>query len=735
LNKQKKYWNTHKLNHNQKASQSMKSKCNLLTALLALLPTAATAGVTGGILAPPETDVSIQALNSIFGLSGNNSNMISELMMIWNSAMLFVGAVLVGYILIAGVLKTAHEGEALGQKWNSMWIPLRASVGLLAIMPVLKGYCLIQLIVFWSAAQGIGLADMMWTKAVTMISKSGGFISAPAPNRDAFDVNARLYENIACQVGMNRDITAWAQAQGIDPKNRLIRPVTYGSTKDTSAGFGVRFGDVDGTHGDRVCGSFEWGVMDRVGANYEARTATGTNLVSMVSGVFGDMGDKVIEAQRKAIMKSYAILLPIAQNRILNGGDAPTSAQVLPAVQAYQEVMTESVKTMNQFIENQGLEGFAENAEKDGWAMAGSYYSRIGHFNQAAQDVIGSAPSGIVQDLPAPVYPFANTALQQAKADISALSDKLTPGAIKENAKLTGGGTPAAILHPFLFLQNSIIQGLNDGKDALVVQQNLGHTMLNTAIALFGVDVLANFMPAGKIAAARDVVNETMSKGGADGGLMKVIVIPLALAGAFLAYVLPMIPYVLMFLGVMSWLISVFIATVAAPLWAISHATPDGHDVFGQGASGYVLLMSVVLRPALMILAMIASMATLTAMNKILGLGFTTAFAGAQINSVTGLIGFITSILIYVVIVIVLCFGCFRLIHTVPDAILKWIGGSDDDAAGVEHQNTKALAYLSSTKQGITQATKHRGGRDGNDDGGGDGGDDSKNKDLSPGST
>jgi hypothetical protein len=191
-----------------------------------------------------------------------------------------------------------------------------------------------------------------------------------------------------------------------------------------------------------------------------------------------------------------------------------------------------------------------------------------------------------------------------------------------------------------------------------------------------------------------------------------------------------------MFLGVMSWLISVFIATVAAPLWAISHATPDGHEVLGQGASGYVLLMSVVLRPALMILAMIASMAILAAMNKILGLGFTTAFAGAQINSITGLIGFIASILIYVILVIVLCFGCFRLIHTIPDAILKWIGGSDDDATGVEHQNTKALAYLSTTKQGITQMTKHRGGRNNNDDGGdGGGNDDGKNRDLSPGST
>lgn len=77
-----------------------------------------------------------------------------------------------------------------------------------------------------------------------------------------------------------------------------------------------------------------------------------------------------------------------------------------------------------------------------------------------------------------------------------------------------------------------------------------------------------------------------------------------------------------MLFSVMSWLASVFIAFVAAPLWAISHATPDGDDAFGQGRNGYVLLMSVTLRPALTMLAMVGSIGMMWGMDKILNLGF-----------------------------------------------------------------------------------------------------------------
>lgn len=139
---------------------------------------------------------------------------------------------------------------------------------------------------------------------------------------------------------------------------------------------------------------------------------------------------------------------------------------------------------------------------------------------------------------------------------------------------------------------------------------------------------------------------------------------------------------------------------MAAPLWAISHATPDGDDAFGSGKNGYVLLMSVVLRPSLTILAMFGSMTILYAMDKILGIGYMNAYTGAQITSATGPIGCVVGILLYCVISTIIVYGRFRLVQTVPDAILQWIGGRDDDSIGVEQDGDKAMAVVSNFNSG-----------------------------------
>lgn len=196
--------------------------------------------------------------------------------------------------------------------------------------------------------------------------------------------------------------------------------------------------------------------------------------------------------------------------------------------------------------------------------------------------------------------------------------------------------------------------------------------------------------------------NGTLQKLG--GGLLAsgdVLVLALIAVGALLAYVLPMIPYVITLFAVLSWFTSIFIAMVAAPLWAVSHATPGGHEAFGSGANGYVLLMSVALRPALTILAMFGSLAILFGIDRVFNMGYQTAFVGAQTSSMIGLFGSIVSVVMYAVLSLILVYGCYRLVQTVPDAILQWIGGRDDDSIGVEKHSDKVIgAYIATRAVG-----------------------------------
>jgi hypothetical protein len=95
---------------------------------------------------------------------------------------------------------------------------------------------------------------------------------------------------------------------------------------------------------------------------------------------------------------------------------------------------------------------------------------------------------------------------------------------------------------------------------------------------------------------------------------------------------------------------------------------------------------------------MFGAMAIMFAMDKVLNTGYMAAFSGAQVNSISGLIGMLVGFCLYCIISLILVYGCFRLVQTVPDAILQWIGGRDDDSIGVEQHGDKVGATALSFK-------------------------------------
>lgn len=90
-----------------------------------------------------------------------------------NSMVLIIGAFIVLYTTVVGVMMTAHEGEFMGKKWNNIWIPIRTVFGIAALVPTGSGYSAIQIVVMWVIVQGIGLADMIWSTALSYINIAG----------------------------------------------------------------------------------------------------------------------------------------------------------------------------------------------------------------------------------------------------------------------------------------------------------------------------------------------------------------------------------------------------------------------------------------------------------------------------------------------------------------------------------------------------------------------------------
>jgi defect in organelle trafficking protein DotA len=132
---------------------------------------------------PPASDVSVIFLGNLFGLvdgvlHGSGSQIMGIIFNVFNSAILALGGIVMMYIILVSTMNTAHEGQMLGQKWSSIWVPVRATMGLALLIPKSSGYCLMQIFVMWVVVQGVGIADKVWGTALDYLNRGGVIMQA-----------------------------------------------------------------------------------------------------------------------------------------------------------------------------------------------------------------------------------------------------------------------------------------------------------------------------------------------------------------------------------------------------------------------------------------------------------------------------------------------------------------------------------------------------------------------------
>ncbi|MCX7119705.1 MAG: type IVB secretion system protein DotA [Legionellales bacterium] len=173
----------------------------ILTFLLCFLyPVLALSESSSAFFTPPPTDYSVIFLGNIFGIVDGvlhgSSQMMGNMFLVFNSAVLGLGGVVVTYTLIVGTMNTSHEGQFLGQKWSSIWIPVRSTIGLALLIPKTSGYCLMQIFIAWVVVQGIGAADKVWNSALDYLNLGGVFVAAQS-SLNSTTANNSAVENMA----------------------------------------------------------------------------------------------------------------------------------------------------------------------------------------------------------------------------------------------------------------------------------------------------------------------------------------------------------------------------------------------------------------------------------------------------------------------------------------------------------------------------------------------------------
>ena len=166
---------------------------------------------------PPSTDVAMTQVVSLFGpavtaATGFETRAAPAVLGVTVYYFL-VGAFAVSillalYLTLAGTAQSAHSGHFLGERWHSLWVPLRAVLGwmLLLPLPALGGLAGIHALLFWTLAIGTGFANQVGLAGIESTA-AHGFV-ADAATLTAEPLAARLardtFNSLTCVETINR---------------------------------------------------------------------------------------------------------------------------------------------------------------------------------------------------------------------------------------------------------------------------------------------------------------------------------------------------------------------------------------------------------------------------------------------------------------------------------------------------------------------------------------------------
>lgn len=156
------------------------------------------------------SDQSLFYLGYIFGSVGNLIspggqggatvlNIVGTMMNYLNTLGLTVGAFLLVYIIVVGLLRTAAEGEFLGKSWSSVWVPIRMLMGIAGLFPI-GAYSALQVMMMWIVVQGVGAGDTLWTTALNYINTMGSPLATVSISSLSTQQNMEyLFQSLICQ--------------------------------------------------------------------------------------------------------------------------------------------------------------------------------------------------------------------------------------------------------------------------------------------------------------------------------------------------------------------------------------------------------------------------------------------------------------------------------------------------------------------------------------------------------
>ena len=657
----------------------------LLLILLTLLPGI---GNAANLFDPVADDKSMQILGALFGKLGvfgsSSSDSFSSVLSMFNGAALTIGGLLVAYTILSGTINTAHDGEMLGKRFSSIWVPIRTALGAAAVLPIINGYCLMQLLVGWAIVQGVGLADNVWGTYMSSsnISKQ---ITASIDSPSVKGMAWKTFASLACTRSYEKIYEESKNKSPIWPQN-----ITFGYTKEGGSTPTYFFGAKTEGLGfnQSMCGTVNITVADKFTQKAQVyQNAGGMNPVRLLSNL-EELNPEIDKAQTKQIAATEALISSldsIAKDFAQNPSVGSVQSRVDAATAAYEaSVKDASSGIVSKLADFKQLE---ESATKDGWILGGAWFMRISYLMDVANQVMGKIPDASGANKPIDnifkdqYYAKYARPLEELKSKVEGAGD-FGVGTSDSQTEADGKGGWFSSVKSFVskmidpkewvkqIFKTGFKFALNADDHPVVTLKNVGNFLLLSGSGMF-------WAYSGTLTALGTVQGTGI--GFAVSTLpIAMIIFPMIIGTGFaLSYVLPMMPFFIWFGVVVGWLVLCVEAMIAAPIWAVMHLTASGDDLTGSGSQGYRLLLSLLLRPVLMVFGLISAIVLITVVGKLLNMVFVDVFILSQQNSdiFVWLISFIAAPLLYLGLQWAMFKKILSVIHIIPDQLLTWFGG------------------------------------------------------------
>ena len=655
----------------------------------------------------PGNDFAAEAIRSIFanGAGGGPGGGIGPAGTVTGNLLGYiaggVGLIMIMFVVYNAVVQAtaAAESGRVRDERRSSWSVLRVALAALLLFPLANGFGAGQALLSQIALAGLGLGVAGASTAVQQIGPQAQLINQPMIPGVKRVVSGLIVDEL-CAALVNEAANNPRLIPSPSPVQGTSLPGGGGSFVTVSYDMGS-----GNTTTGAVCGS----VTVRT---YSGTAAGGT--IDMSGQQQAILDDVLTGTIRPAVR---VVAQDLWQHRGA-GSLTPLMSTLQSATASYIAQLTAAATTATQSLRSlYTLQTMRNGAADDGgvtqlgamgWSGLGAYYFELARLQGQESALMSAVPvvnppswDGLGTYFSGDLAPLVRAALEfQDRLDTYvATSDPLdvAPG----GADLFAGATPsrdgAGVLEGVLRRMNfseavlgtfmrHLAPSQTDWADPFSATMNLGNDMVMIALAAIGA---AAVLASGVTSTALTAWNlMTFNFAGAAAtvtghAVMQFLATPIYYAllailipGAFMAFVVPMVPAVLWTMGVLGWLVRFVEAQIAAPLWLFAHVSFAGDGIHGRGVRGWGNVFVLLTQPILMVAAMFVSYWAFATYFHLLNIGFYTAasFTLQQGWLVANLFGVIVLLCMYVLTLTVGEIQCFRLLSALPTRAAEWIG-------------------------------------------------------------